>query len=49
MLFKITNATEIDVNSFHHQAVNVLGKDLAISATADDGTIEAIEHTQKNL
>lgn len=49
MLFKITNATEIDVNSFHHQSVNVLGKNLVISATADDGTIEAIEHTQKKF
>lgn len=31
------------VNSFHHQAVNAPGKDVLISARAQDGTIEAIE------
>ena len=31
------------VNSFHHQAVNSPGKDVAISARAQDGTIEAVE------
>lgn len=31
------------VNSFHHQAVNTAGKDVSISARAQDGTIEAIE------
>ena len=31
------------VNSFHHQAVNAPGKEVAVSARAQDGTIEAIE------
>lgn len=31
------------VNSFHHQAVNAPGKDIAVSAHAQDGIIEAIE------
>ncbi len=31
------------VNSFHHQAVNAPGKDITVSARAQDGTIEAIE------
>lgn len=31
------------VNSFHHQAVNMPGKDIRVSARAQDHTIEAIE------
>lgn len=31
------------VNSFHHQTLNKIGKDLTISATSSDHTIEAIE------
>ena len=33
------------VNSFHHQAVNMPGKDIRVSARAQDHTIEAIELT----
>ena len=31
------------VNSFHHQSVNAPGKDMLVSARAQDGTIEGIE------
>ena len=33
----------LDVNSFHHQAAGLLGAGMRVSATAPDGTIEAIE------
>jgi putative glutamine amidotransferase len=34
----------LDVNSFHHQAVQTLGKGLVATAWAQDGTIEAVEN-----
>ena len=37
------------VNSRHHQSVGRLGKDLAPSATAPDGVIEAIEGSGKDF
>ena len=30
------------MNSFHHQAVDVLGTGLHVCATASDGTVEAV-------
>lgn len=33
------------VNSFHHQSIKNLGKSLEVLAVAEDGTIEAIRHT----
>lgn len=45
-LFGIVETDKIRVNSFHHQAVGKLGKDLIIAAVAKDGVIEAIESTR---
>lgn len=36
--------TRSSVNSLHHQAVDVLGADLRVTAIAQDGGIEGIEH-----
>ena len=43
VLSGILNASEIRVNSFHHQAVKHPGAGMGISAIAPDGIIEAIE------
>ena len=41
-LSQLIKAEHIPTNSFHHQAVKTLGKNLAAMATADDGIIEAL-------
>ena len=41
-LASIYGATEIETLSWHHQAVNRLGRGLAATAWAGDGTIEAV-------
>src|SRR3954463_5050401 len=42
-LHGIVGHRHVQVNSFHHQAVDVLGDRLTITAHADDGTVEAFE------
>jgi putative glutamine amidotransferase len=44
-LSEILGATEIEVNSSHHQAVKALGKNLRIVARCPDGVVEATEGT----
>lgn len=40
---------KLEVNSFHHQAIRTLGQDLAATAWAQDGTIEAVEGPGERL
>jgi gamma-glutamyl-gamma-aminobutyrate hydrolase PuuD len=42
-------ATEARVNSFHHQAVDELGSGLRVVGWAPDGTVEAVEATDRRF
>jgi putative glutamine amidotransferase len=43
LLARTLNRTELDVATYHHQAIDRLGSGLTVSALAPDGTIEAVE------
>ena len=44
-LYKIIQEKKIKVNSIHHQAINILGQDLQVTAKSSDGVIEGVEVT----
>lgn len=44
-LATVMGTTSPMVHSFHHQAIDLLGNNLNIVARHEDGTIEAVEHT----
>lgn len=44
-LYSILGQESIVVNSYHHQAVDTVGKHLTVAARAPDGVIEALEFT----
>lgn len=45
-LRNLVMSERIKVNSFHHQALKLLGNGLSVMATADDGVIEAVYSTE---
>ena len=49
MLFDIFGEETVGVNTFHHQAVKALGKDLIVTAVAPDGIIEAFESKDRTI
>jgi putative glutamine amidotransferase len=48
-LAKILGATDVAVNSFHHQACDRLGERLVATAWAPDGTVEGVEATDRSF
>ena len=46
-LYSLFQKTTIGVNSIHHQGIDLLGKDLKITAKSSDGVIEGIETTNQ--
>lgn len=48
-LFDIFKTAELEVNSFHHQGIKDIGKDLKVTATAKDGVIEGIESLSRKF
>jgi putative glutamine amidotransferase len=42
LLWRLAGRDRLEVNSFHHQAVDALGAGLQVAATAPDGTVESV-------
>ena len=49
LLHQITGASELMVNTFHHQAINRVADCLEVDAVAEDGTIEAVHHKEREF
>lgn len=49
LLADVLGRTTVDVATSHHQAIDELGKDLVITAHAEDGTIEGVEDDGKTF
>lgn len=49
LLARVLGSTEVEVNSFHHQSVEQLGKNLRISAHSPDGIVEGIEAVDRDF
>jgi len=43
MIARLATTNELLVNSHHHQAIDVIGRDLVATAWASDGVVEAME------
>ncbi len=48
-LRQLLGLERLGVNSYHHQAIRELGRDLQVMAQADDGIVEAVRHKGKRF
>lgn len=48
LLFTLTNALKVQVNSHHHQSIKIIGNNLKATAHAKDKVIECVEDTRKD-
>lgn len=48
-LHAVVGSDRVPVSSYHHQAIDVLAPDLVVTATADDGLVEAVEHRRADV
>ena len=49
LIERVVGASRIEVNSFHHQGIDRLGKGLRGTAFAEDGTIESLEAMDRDF
>ena len=49
LLHRVTGADTLAVNSAHHQAAEQVGEGIVVSASAEDGVIEAIEDPRRRF
>ena len=47
LLSRIVGGETLSVNTSHHQAINRVGRGLSVVARAPDGTVEAVEDTER--
>lgn len=46
---RIYKVNKKEVNSYHHQIIDEVGKDLIVTYKSEDGVIEILEHKNKNI
>ena len=48
-LYSVFRKEHLQVNSYHHQGIHIVGKNLEVAAVAEDGLVEGIYDPKKNF